>query len=208
GTISGVTDMTSRSSEGSTRISLMFDLDRDIDSAARDVQAAINAARSLLPSGLRSNPTYNKVNSSSSPIIVLALTSPTATQGQLYDLASTVLAQKLAQVAGVGEVEVGGSSLPAIRVSLNPQALYSAGISLDEVRQALNNANTMRPNGFVENDQYQWTLSSGRQLTRAAQYRPLIVAWRDGAAVRLQDVATVEDSVEDDYNTGFFNDRQ
>lgn len=207
GSIAGVTEMTSRSSEGSTRITLMFDLSRDIDSAARDVQAAINAARSMLPSSLRDPPTYNKVNPASAPIMVLALTSETATQGELYDLASTVLAQKLAQVSGVGEVSVGGSSLPAIRVTLNPHALSNAGIALDEVRLALSNANTMRPNGVVENDQYHWQVSSGRQLARAEQYRSLIVAWRDGAPVRLEHVAKVEDGVEDSFNVGFFNDR-
>jgi len=208
GAISGLSEMSSRSSEGSTRVQLMFDLDRDINSAARDVQAAINAARSMLPSSLRNNPTYHKVNPSSAPIMVLALTSATATKGQLYDLASTVLAQKLAQVVGVGEVEVGGSSLPAIRVSLNPFALNNAGVALDEVRAALANANTMRPNGVVENSQYNWQLSSGGQLTRAEQYKPLIVAWRDGSPIRLQDIATVEDSVENANNVGFFNDRE
>jgi len=208
GTISGLTDMSSTSTEGSTRISLQFDLSRDINSAARDVQAAINAARSLLPSSLRTPPTYHKVNPASAPIMVLALTSATVTQGNLYDLASTVLAQKLAQVSGVGEVSVGGSSLPAVRVNLNPQALNNEGVALDEVRAALNNANTMRPDGMVENDQYHWVLSSGAQLTKAAQYRPLIVAWRNGAPVRLGDVATVEDSVEDLFQTGFFNDKK
>ncbi len=206
GSIAGLSEMSSRSTEGSTRIFMMFDMDRDINSAARDVQAAINAARSLLPSSLRSNPTYHKVNPSSAPVMVLALTSKTATQGQLYDLASTVLAQKLSQVVGVGEVEVGGSSLPAIRVSLNPQALNSAGVALDEVRTALSSANTMRPNGVVENDRYNWQLSSGGQLTRAEQYKPLIVAWRDGSPIRLQDIAKVEDSVEDLFNAGYFND--
>src|SRR5690606_36010358 len=169
GSIAGLSEMSSRRSEGSTRVSLMFDMDRDINSAARDVQAAINAARTMLPSSLRSNPTYHKVNPSSAPIMVLALTSQTATQGQLYDLASTVLAQKLSQVVGVGEVEVGGSSLPAIRVSLNPQALNSAGVALDEVRAALSSANTMRPNGIVENDSHHWQISSGGQLSRAEQ---------------------------------------
>ncbi|MCI2809710.1 efflux RND transporter permease subunit [Eoetvoesiella caeni] len=207
GSIAGVTDMSSRSTEGSTRITLMFDLSRDINSAARDVQAAINAARTMLPSSLRNNPTYNKVNPNSAPVMVLALTSPTQTQGELYDLASTVIAQKLAQVQGVGEVTVGGSSLPAIRVSLNPQALAAAGIALDTVRTALTNANTMRPNGMVESDSHHWTIASGGQLTRAAQYAPLVVAWRDGSPVRLKDIATVEDSVEEIYNVGFFNDK-
>lgn len=208
GAIAGVSEMSSRSSEGSTRISLMFDMDKDINGAARDVQAAINAARSMLPSSLRNNPTYRKVNPGSSPIMALALTSRTSTQGRLYDLASTVLGQKVSQVPGVGEVQVGGSSLPAIRVSLNPQALTSAGVSLDDVRAALSNANTMRPNGVVENDQHHWQINSGGQLNRAEQYRPLIVAWRDGSPIRVQDVATVEDSVEDLFNTGFFNDQR
>lgn len=207
GAIAGLTEMSSRSSEGSTRISLVFDLDRDINSAARDVQAAINAARGSLPSGLRDNPTYNKVNPASAPIMVLALNSDTYTQGQLYDLAATVLAQKLAQVEGVGEVSVGGSSLPAIRVSLNPQALVAAGVALDEVRAALSNANTVRPVGVLENDQYHWQVSTGGQLDRAEQYRPLIVAWRDGAPIRLQDIATVEEGVEESFNVGFYNDR-
>lgn len=208
GSIAGVTDMSSNSTEGSTRIRLMFDLSRNIDSAARDVQAAINAARNLLPSSLRSNPSYHKVNPASSPIMVLALTSGTVGQGQLYDLASTVIAQKLSQVEGVGEVTVGGSSLPAIRVSLNPQALANAGVALDDVRTALTNANTMRPNGSVGNDLTHWQLSSGDQLTKAAQYQPLIVAWRDGSPIRVRDVAQVEDSVEDIFNTGFFNDKK
>lgn len=208
GSIAGLAEMSSRSSEGSTRIMLMFDMDRDIDGAARDVQAAINAARAMLPSGLRSNPSYRKVNPSSAPIMVLALTSPVATQGQLYDLASTLVAQKLAQVPGVGEVEVGGSSLPAIRVTLNPQALYAAGVALDEVRRALNDANTMRPNGLVENDRHHWLVTTGGQMNRAEQFAPLIVAWRDGAPIRLQDVATVENSVEDRNNIGFYNDRR
>lgn len=208
GSIAGITDMSSSSTEGSTRVFLQFDLSRDINSAARDVQAAINAARTLLPSALRSNPTYHKVNPASAPIMVLALTSSTVGQGQLYDLASTVLAQKLAQVSGVGEVSIGGSSLPAIRVNLNPQALASAGVALDDVRTALTNANTMRPNGMVENDKLHWVVNSGDQLTKAAQYKPLIVAYRNGAPVRLSDVATVEDSVEDIFNAGFFNDKK
>jgi len=208
GSIAGVTEMTSRSSQGSTRITLQFDLSRDINGAARDVQAAINAARSLLPTGLRSNPTYHKVNPSSAPIMVLALTSDTLSQGRLYDLASTIVAQKLAQVNGVGEVTVGGSSLPAVRVNLIPGALSSRGVSLDEVRATLTEANANRPKGVVENDRYHWQIMASDQLDRAEQYRPLIVAWRDGAAVRLSDVATVEDSVEDLFQTGFYNNRQ
>ena len=208
GTIAGVTEMTSRNSQGSTRISLQFDLSRDIDGAARDVQAAINAARSLLPTGMRSNPTYHKVNPSSAPIMVLAMTSGTLSQGKLYDLASTIVAQKLAQVQGIGEVTVGGSSLPAVRVTLNPGALSSRGVSLDEVRATLSEANANKPKGMVENDEYHWQIMASDQLERAEQYRPLIVAWRDGSAIRLSDVATVEDSVEDLYQTGYYNDRK
>jgi len=205
GSIAGVTEMTSRNSQGSTRITLQFDLSRDINGAARDVQAAINAARSLLPTGLRSNPTYRKVNPSSAPIMVLALTSDTLSQGKLYDLASTIVAQKVAQINGIGEVSVGGSSLPAVRVNLIPGALSSRGVSLDEVRTALTQANANRPKGMIENDDYHWQIMASDQLERAEQYRPLIVAWRDGSAVRLSDVATVEDSVEDLYQTGFYN---
>ncbi|MBV6273361.1 efflux RND transporter permease subunit [Alcaligenaceae bacterium CGII-47] len=207
GAISGLSDMSSRSSEGSTRISLTFELDRDLNNAARDVQAAINIARPMLPSSLRENPTYRKVNSSSSPIMVLALTSGTATRGEMYDLASTVLAQKLSQVNGVGDVTVGGSSLPAVRVALNPRALEAADISLDEVRQKIRDVNTLRPVGFVERGHFNWQIDTGSQLTRAVQYRDLIVAWRDGRALRLSDVAEVVDSVEDTNQVGYFNDK-
>jgi multidrug efflux pump len=208
GSIAGVTEMTSSSTQGSTRITLQFDLDRDIDGAARDVQAAINASRTLLPSGLKSNPTYRKANPAAAPIMILAMTSATRTQGELYDLASTIVAQKLSQVSGVGDVTVGGSSLPAVRVDVLPGALTSRGVSLDEVRTTLANANANRPKGFVENGDYQWTITASDQLSKAADYRPLIVAWRNGAPVRLSDVATVEDSVEDLYQTGFFNDQK
>ncbi|MDQ2137930.1 multidrug efflux RND transporter permease subunit [Alcaligenaceae bacterium A4P071] len=207
GSIAGVTEMTSRSTQGSTRITLQFDLSRDIDGAARDVQAAINASRSLLPTSLKSNPTYNKANPSSAPIMTLALTSDTLSQGQLYDIAATILAQRLAQVNGVGEVTVGGSSLPAVRVNLLPGALSNRGVSLDEVRQALASANANRPKGVLENEDYHWQILASDQLNRAEQYRPLIVAWRDGAPVRLSDVARVEDSVEDLFQTGFSNDK-
>jgi len=207
GSIAGLTEMTSRNSQGSTRITLQFDLDRDINGAARDVQAAINAARSLLPTGMRSNPTYHKVNPSSAPIMVLAMTSGTLSQGKLYDLASTIVAQKLAQVNGIGEVSVGGSSLPAVRVSLIPGALSNRGVSLDEVRNALTQANANKPKGMIESEDHHWQIMASDQLERAEQYRPLIVAWRDGTAIRLSDVATVEDSVEDLFQTGYYNDR-
>lgn len=207
GAISGLSDMSSRSSEGSTRISLTFDLDRNLDDAARDVQAAIDAASPMLPTGLRENPTYRKVNSTSSPIMVLALTSDTATRGEMYDLASTVIAQKLSQVSGVGDVTVGGSSLPAVRIALNPRALEAANISLDEVRQTISDVNTLRPVGFVERGHLNWQIDAGSQLTRAAQYQDLIVTWRNGRAVRLSDVAEVVDSVEDTNQVGYFNDK-
>lgn len=207
GAISGLSEMSSRSSEGSTRITLMFELERDIDEAARDVQAAINQARPMLPSGMRGVPTYHKVNPSSAPIMVLAMTSPTANQAQLYDLATTIVAQKLAQVKGVGEVSVGGGSLPAVRISINPQALAVAGLALDDVRTAITNANPLRPNGFLENDHEQWWLSTDRQMNQAQQFAPLIVGWSNDSPIRLQDVATVEDSVEDINNFGYVNDQ-
>ncbi|MFV0282696.1 MAG: efflux RND transporter permease subunit [Castellaniella sp.] len=207
GAIAGLSSMSSRSSEGQTNITLMFELDRDINSAARDVQAAINAAQPMLPSGMRNNPTYHKVNSSSSPVMTLALTSDTATQGELYDLASTVLAQKLAQVSGVGQVTLGGSSLPAVRVLVDPRALESMGIPLDRVRQVLQDVNSLRPGGVVRRSQTQWQIRSDGQLRKAADYAPLIVEWRDGQPVRLSDVARIEDSVEDINQVGYFNDR-
>ncbi|WP_322996205.1 efflux RND transporter permease subunit [Castellaniella sp.] len=207
GSIAGVSSMSSRSSEGQTEVSLMFDLDRDINSAARDVQAAINVARPMLPSGMRGNPVYRKVNSSSSPIMTLALTSPTATRGELYDLASTVLAQKLAQISGVGQVTIGGSSLPAVRVLLNPRALESMGVPLDRVRQVLQDVNSLRPGGLVRLDAQQWQIRSGGQLRKAADYAPLIVAWKDGRPIRLSDVADIQDSVEDTNQVGYFNDQ-
>ncbi|CAM4046028.1 multidrug efflux RND transporter permease subunit [Bordetella tumulicola] len=208
GSIAGLTEMTSRSSQGSTRITLQFDLSRDINGAARDVQAAINAARSLLPTGMRSNPTYRKVNPSSAPVMVLAMTSDSLSQGKLYDLASTIVAQKVSQINGIGEVSVGGSSLPAVRVNLIPGALSSRGVSLDEVRSTLSEANANKPKGMIENDETHWQIMASDQLETAEQYRPLIVAWRDGAAIRLSDVATVEDSVEDLFQTGYYNNRK
>jgi multidrug efflux pump len=208
GTIAGVSEMTSRSTTGQTRITLQFDLSRDINSAATDVQGAINAARAMMPSGLRSNPSYNKANPSSAPIITLALTSDTLSQGQLYDIASTIVQQKLSQVEGVGEVQIGGSSLPAVRIDLDPDALAQAGVSLEAVRIAIASANSTRPKGALENDMYRWQIMANDQLWKAADYRPLIVAWRNGAPVRLSEVARVEDSVEDTFNVGYFNNKQ
>jgi len=205
GSISGITAIGSDSRQGRTNIRLEFELDRNIDEAARDVQAAINAARNELPSGMPGNPSFRKVNPSQSPILALALSSPNLTQGALYDLASTVLAQKIAQIGGVGEVSVGGSSLPAVRVQLNPGALAHHGISLDEVRNAISAANALRPMGALEDDTRRWTVRLSDPLRRAEEYRSLIIRYRDGAPVRLADVATVTDSVENRYATGFHN---
>ncbi|MEE3663245.1 multidrug efflux RND transporter permease subunit MdtC [Brenneria sp. g21c3] len=205
GRIAGVTEMTSSSSLGSTRIILVFNLDRDINGAARDVQAAINAAQNLLPSGMASRPTYRKANPTDAPIMILTLTSDTYDQGRLYDYASTQLAQKIAQMEGVGDVSVGGSSLPAVRVALNPQALFNQGVSLDEVRQAISQANIRRPLGDIENHQQRWQIKTNDELKTAAAYRPLIIHYRNGGAVRLSDVATVTDSVQDARNAGMSN---
>jgi multidrug efflux pump len=205
GTIAGVNEITSQSSQGSTRINLQFDLGKNIDTAAREVQAAINASRSLLPSALPGMPSYRKVNPSQAPIMLLALTSDTASTSQLYDLASTVLAQKVAQVTGVGDVTVGGGSLPAVRVELQPQALTQYGISLDQVRQAIGSANLLRPKGMIEDGERHWQIQASDQLTRAADYEPLVITYRNGAPVRLGDVARVYDGIEDRYNAGFFN---
>ncbi|HEY5308781.1 MAG TPA: efflux RND transporter permease subunit, partial [Casimicrobiaceae bacterium] len=205
GRISGVTEMTSSSSLGSTRITLQFDLSRDIDGAARDVQAAINAARNLLPTGLPSNPTYRKVNPADAPIMILTLTSETMTQGQMYDAASTIVAQKLSQVSGVGQVSVGGSSLPAVRVELRPESLNQYGIGVEDVRTALAAANANRPKGALEDGDRHWQIYANDQAKTAVEYLPLIVAYRNGAAVQLTDVADVVDSVQDLRNAGMAN---
>ncbi|MEM6049381.1 multidrug efflux RND transporter permease subunit MdtC [Erwinia sp. P7711] len=205
GRIAGVSEMTSTSSLGSTRIILVFDYDRDINGAARDVQGAINAAQSLLPSGMPSRPTYRKINPSDAPIMIMTLTSDTYSPGQLYDYASTQLAQKLSQIEGVGDVSIGGSSLPAVRVNLNPQALFNQGVSLDDVRQTISDANQRRPQGAIEDRSQRWQLKTNDELQTAADYQPLIVHYKAGAAVRLQDVATVTDSVQDVRNAGMAN---
>ncbi|OLF54070.1 efflux RND transporter permease subunit [Pseudomonas chlororaphis] len=206
GAIAGVNTMSSRSSQGSTRVILQFDLDRDINGAAREVQAAINASRNLLPSGMRSMPTYKKVNPSQAPIMVLSLTSDVLEKGQLYDLASTILSQSLSQVSGVGEVQIGGSSLPAVRIELEPQLLNQYGVALDDVRKTIAEANVRRPKGSVENAEQLWQVQANDQLEKARDYEPLIIHYKDGAALRLRDVAKVSDGVEDRYNSGFFND--
>ena len=197
GRIAGITEMTSASSLGSTSITMQFDLDRDINAAARDVQAAINAARGQLPANLPNNPSYRKVNPADSPIMILALTSETYTRAQMYDAASTILQQRLAQVRGVGQVYVGGGSPPAVRVDLNPTVLNHYSLGLEDVRTVLGTANANRPKGYIENDRYTWNITSTDQLMKAPEYEPLIVAYRNGAPIRLADVATVTDSVED-----------
>lgn len=205
GRIAGVNEMTSTSSLGKTRIILQFDFDRDINGAARDVQAAINAAQSLLPGGMPNRPTYRKANPADMPIMILTLTSDTWSQGKLYDFASTQLAQTLSQLDGVGDVDVGGSSLPAVRVTLNPQALFNQGVSLDDVRKAISSANVRRPQGAIEDDQQRWQLQTNDELKQAEDYAPLVVHYRSGAAVRLRDVASVTDSVQDKRNAGMTN---
>ena len=205
GEIADVTEMTSMSSVGSTNINLQFGLSRDIDGAARDVQAAINASRADLPTALRSNPTYRKSNSADEPIMVLEMNSPTLSPGQLYDVASTILAQKISQLPGVGNVNVGGSSLPAVRVELNPQALFKYGIGLEDVRAALSAANANSPKGAIEDDERHWQIYSNDQAREASNYRSLVIAYRNGAGVRLSDVATITDSVEDVRNIGIAN---
>ena len=204
GKIADVSEMTSSSGAGSTRVILQFNLNRDIDGAARDVQAAINAARVDLPATLRSNPTYRKANPSDQPIMILALTSQSRTAGQIYDSASTIIQQQLSQIKGVGDVEIGGGSLPAVRVELNPLAISRYGLSLEDVRAAIASANANRPKGIVDDGPQRLQIYTNDQSTAAADYRPLIVAYRNGAAVRLQDIADVQDGVEDIHNLGLF----
>ena len=202
GAIAGVNEMTSTSSLGNTRVSLQFDLDRDIDGAARDVQAAINAARALLPTGMPSNPTYRKANPSDTPILILSLTSKTLTRGQMYDAASTVLAQSIAQVEGVGNVQIAGGALPAVRVELDPTRLAAAGIALEDVRTAITSTNANRPLGAVEKGDRYWQVATNDQARSASEYAPLVIRYQNGNAVRLQDVAEVLDSVQDVLNYG------
>lgn len=202
GQIADVSEMTSSSSVGQARITLQFNLNRDIDGAARDVQAAINAARADLPTSLRSNPTYRKVNPADAPILILTLTSDTLTRGDLYDAASTVLSQKLSQVEGIGQVVVGGSSLPAVRVDLIPQALYKYGIGLEDVRAALSNANAHSPKGGIDVGDQRYQVYANDQANKADDYRSLIVAYRNGAPVHLSDVGEVADGVENLRNAG------
>ena len=205
GRIAGVTQMTSTSQLGSTNVTLQFDLNRNIDAAARDVQAAINAARGQLPANLPNNPGYRKVNPADAPILILALSSDEITLPRIYDVADSILSQKLAQVGGVGQVFVGGGARPAVRAELNPTLLNKLGISLDQVRTALGAANANRPKGQLADAINAWAINDNDQIYRAEQYRPLVVAYNNGAAVRLGDVAEVEDSVEDTRNVGLAN---
>src|SRR5579864_6825555 len=205
GQIADVTEMTSSSTVGGVRITLQFGLNRDINGAARDVQAAINAARVDLPTSLRSNPTYRKVNPADAPILILTLTSDTLTRGELYDAASTVLAQKLSQVDGIGEVVVGGGSLPAVRVELIPQALYKYGVGLEDVRAALSSANAHSPKGGIDVGDQRYQIYANDQANKADDYKSLIVAYRNSAPVHLSDIGEVTDSVENLRNAGLAN---
>ncbi|WP_434634954.1 multidrug efflux RND transporter permease subunit [Chromobacterium sp. CV08] len=202
GRIAGITEMTSSSSLGSTNITLQFDLDRDINGAARDVQAAINAARSLLPTGMPSNPTYRKVNPADAPIMIMALTSDSLTRGQMYDAADSILGQKLSQVDGIGNVIIGGGAQPAVRVEMNPMQLNHYGIGMETVRAAITGTNANRPKGFLENDDRHWQVQANDQAGKAGDYLPLIVSYKNGNAVRISDVAEVKDSVVDLRNAG------
>ncbi len=205
GRIAGITEMTSSSSLGSTNITLQFDLSRNIDAAARDVQAAINAARGDLPAALPNNPSYRKVNPADAPILMLSLTSKVVPREKMYDLASSVLQQKLSQVQGVGQVFVWGGALPAVRVDVNPVALNSHGLSLEDVRTSLASANLNRPKGDLSGVHHTWSLAATDQLMTAAEYRPLVLATKNGAALHLSEVARVQDSVENIRNLGISN---
>jgi multidrug efflux pump len=207
GRIAGITEMTSSSGQSTTSVVLQFDLSRHIDSAARDVQAAINAARAQLPANLPSNPSYRKVNPADAPAIILSLTSDTLPVSRLYDLASSVLSQQIAQIDGVGQVNVGGGALPAVRVELNPNVLDKYGISLEQVRTVLNQANANRPKGQLADERTSWEIHSNDQLLKAANYLPLIVASRSGAVVRLADLGAATDGVQDVRAGGLVNGR-
>ncbi|EHZ6870966.1 multidrug efflux RND transporter permease subunit MdtC [Providencia rettgeri] len=196
GSIAGISEMTSSSALGRTTITLEFNLDKDINNAAREVQAAINAAQNLLPSGMPSRPRYYKSNPSDAPIMILTMTSETMGTGEIYDIASTRLAQRIAQIEGVSEVSVGGGSLPAVRVELNPTALFNQGVSLDAVRSAISSANVRQPQGYINDDEKRYQVQTNDELKKAADYRPIIVHYSQGNAVKLSDVANVKDSIE------------
>ncbi len=205
GRIAAVTEMTSSSFLGSTGVTMQFDLNRNIDAAARDVEAAINAARGYLPANLPNNPTYRKVNPADSPIMILSLVSDVLDRGHMYDAASTIMAQKLSQVSGVGQVIVGGSTLPSVRIELNPMTLNKYGIGLEDVRGVLSQANANVPKGHFSNAVRTWEIGATDQLFKAREYRPLIVAYRNGSPVRISDLGDAVDSVEDLRNAGYAN---
>ncbi|MBN9264318.1 MAG: efflux RND transporter permease subunit, partial [Hyphomicrobium sp.] len=207
GKIAAVSEMTSQSTLGNSRITLQFNIDRDIDGAARDVQAAINAARADLPASLRSNPTYRKVNPADFPIMVLSLTSSTLTQGQLYDSAANIVQQRLSQIQGIGNVDLGGSALPAVRIELQPSSLYKYGIGFEDVRAAVAAANARSPKGVIEEGSRRYQIEANDRASTSHDYRNLIIAYRNNAAVRLSDVARVTDSVEDIRNLGIADGR-
>ncbi|MBF0179277.1 MAG: efflux RND transporter permease subunit [Magnetococcales bacterium] len=208
GRIAGVNEITSSSGLGSTRVTLQFDLSRDINGAAREVQAGINAARTLLPSAMPTNPTYRKVNPADAPIMLLTLASDTLTTGHLYDAASTILAQRLAQVDGIGQVTIGGGALPAVRIDLDPDRASHIGLGPEAVRTAVVAAFANRPLGVVEDDSRSWRILANDQANRAVDYRPLLLRWNNGAALRLEDVARVSDGVQDIRHFGVANDRR
>ena len=205
GRIAGITEMTSSSNTGNSQITMQFDLDRNIDAAARDVQAAINAARGQLPANLPSNPGYRKNNPSDQPIVILALTSKIEERSKIYDVADSILNQKIAQIPGVGQVQIQGSSRPAVRVQINPTSLTKYDIGWEQIQATLTAANANRPKGELSNNEHTWRLAATDQLFTAAEYRPLIVAYRNGSPIRLSDIATVEDSLEDRRNSGLAN---
>ena len=205
GRIAGLTEMTSSSATGMASLSLLFDLDRDINGAARDVMAALDAARSLLPPALPFNPVYRKINPADAPILVMTMTSPTKAPGEIYDAASTIVAQRLSQVEGVGQVLVGGGSLPAVRVELNAPSLQSYGLSVENIRTSISNNNVNIPKGLLENTENRWQVDDNDQAKMAKDYRPLVLAYRNGNPIRLQDIAEVEDSVQDLRTLGLAN---
>ena len=205
GTIAGIAQMTSSSTLGSTRVILQFDLSKNINSAARQVQAAINAARSLLPTGLTGNPTYRKVNPADAPIMILSLTSDSLTRGQMFDAASTVLAQKISQIAGIGQVTVGGAALPAVRVQLDLARINGMNLGLEPIRQAIANANVDTPKGVIDGPHRRWQLGSNDQLGRPSQYRRIVVGYVRGSAVRLDQVGTVSEGLQNNQNMGLAN---
>lgn len=207
GSIAGINRISSSSNQGSTQIRLEFALDRNVDDAAREVQAAINAVRAQLPAGMPGNPSYRKFNPSQQPVMALALSSEHLAASVLYDAASTILAQKILQIQGVGEVEVTGASLPAVRVQLDPALLSHFGIALDEVRMAINSANSTVPLGLVEHDEQRWQLATNQTMRQASDYQNLLIKYQNGAPIRLSDVATITDSTENRYSAGFHNDQ-